>query len=168
MDKNKVTFDRLSPDDPAGIDEMSAMATAIVREHYDPILGTEQNNYMLDMFQSPRAISEQLGKGYRYYFVREGGRDVGFMAFYPREGSMYLSKLYLYKHERGKGFSHDMIGFVAEKARKEGLGGVELNVNRFNSAVQIYEKLGFKVIREEKNDIGRGYYMDDYVFRKEL
>ena len=163
-----LTFDRLNPDDNEGIDEMSAMATAILREHYDPIIGKAQNDYMLEMFQSVPAIRGQMDKGYRYYFVRAGGRNAGFMAFYPRGDSMYLSKLYLYKDQRGKGYSHGMIGFVADRAREEGLRAVELNVNRFNSTVQIYEKLGFKVIREEKNDIGSGYYMDDYVYRLEL
>jgi len=32
----------------------------------------------------------------------------------------------------------------------------------------IYEKLGFKILRSEKNDIGQGYYMDDYVYRLEF
>ena len=45
---------------------------------------------------------------------------------------------------------------------------IELNVNRFNDAVRVYEKLGFRRIREEKNDIGHGYYMDDYVYSLEL
>jgi hypothetical protein len=35
-------------------------------------------------------------------------------------------------------------------------------------AVQVYKKLGFHVIREEMNDIGNGYYMDDYVLRMDL
>ena len=69
------------------------MATEILREHYDPIVGKQQNDYMLDKFQSVRAIGEQLGNGYRYYFVRCDGRNVGFMAFYPRQKAMYLSKL---------------------------------------------------------------------------
>jgi hypothetical protein len=28
----------------------------------------------------------------------------------------------------------------------------------------IYEKLGFVRVRDEKNDIGHGYYMDDFVY----
>lgn len=37
-------------------------------------------------------------------------------------------------------------------------------MNRFNShTIDIYRHFGFTVIREEKNDIGGGYYMDDYI-----
>ena len=150
------------------IKEMSLMATEIVREHYDPIIGVEQNDYMLEMFQSEDAIRKQLDHGYRYYFVREGGRNVGFMAFFPRDNAMYLSKLYLYKSERGKGFARRMVDFVREEAGNEGLIGVELNVNKGNPSCLIYEKMGFKMIRAEKNDIGNGFYMDDYVYRLEI
>ena len=77
---------------------------------------------------------------------------------------MYLSKLYLYKDERGKGYSRQMLDFVIRNARNIGLTSIELNVNRNNSAIYAYEKLGFKVIRAEKNDIGAGFFMDDYVY----
>ena len=158
----------LCADDAERIAEMSRMATEILREHYDPIVGKEQNDYMLDRFQSVNAISEQLGNGYRYYFVRCDGRNVGFMAFYPRQNAMYLSKLYLYKGERGKGFSRQMIAFVAEEARRENLCAVELNVNKHNPSISVYESLGFKHLRAEKNDIGHGYFMDDFVMRLEI
>ena len=159
-----MVFEKLSFCDEGAVEEMSAIATAIVREHYDPILGKEQNDYMLKKFQSYDAIRGQLEQGYRYYFVGDKAHRLGFMAFYPRGGAMYLSKLYLYKDERGKGYSRRMIDFVAAEARAEGLSAIELNVNRFNGSVDIYEKLGFTRIRSEKIDIGSGYYMDDYVY----
>ena len=34
------------------IEELSNLATSIVREHFDPIIGKKQNDYMLNMFQS--------------------------------------------------------------------------------------------------------------------
>ena len=159
----------LRADETERIAEMSRMATEILREHYDPIVGKQQNDYMLDKFQSVRAIGEQLGNGYRYYFVRCNGRNVGFMAFYPRQKAMYLSKLYLYKDERGKGFSRQMIAFVAEEARRENLCAVELNVNKHNErAISVYLKNGFETVESVKNDIGGGFFMDDYVMEKRL
>lgn len=143
---------------------MSEMAAEIVREHFDPIIGREQNDYMIKKFQSEAAIWEQLQHGYQYYFVNEGKRRIGFLAFYPKENVMYLSKFYLYKEERGKGYSRQMLDFVIHHARQEGRSSIELNVNRNNSAVYAYESLGFKVVRTEKNDIGSGYFMDDYVY----
>jgi len=154
--------------DARGIEEMSVMATAILREHYDPIVGTVQNDYMLDKFQSVHAIKEQLEHGYDYYFVDEDGKHLGFIAMYPRDGAMYLSKFYLYKDARGKGLARKILAFVEDQAKEQGLSAIELNVNKRNGTISVYEKLGFERIRAEKNDIGSGYYMDDYVYRLEF
>lgn len=163
-----MTFEQLRLSDESGIREMSDMATAIVREHFDPLIGKEQNDYMLALFQSRDAIRRQLENGYRYYFVRLEGRNVGFVAFYPKGDSMYLSKFYLYRSQRGNGYSRRMMDFVIREARRESLTGIELNVNKGNSACRAYEHLGFRIIRSEKNDIGQGFYMDDYVYRLDL
>ena len=166
--KSEMEFEQLQPSDESGIKEMSDMATAIVREHFDPLIGKEQNDYMLALFQSRDAIRRQLEKGYRYYFVRLDGRTIGFVAFYPKGDSMVLSKFYLYREERGKGYSRRMMDFVIRETRSAGLTGIELNVNRHNSACRAYEHLGFRIIRSEKNDIGQGFYMDDHVYRLDL
>lgn len=155
-------------DDVENIRNLSALAEAIVREHFDPIIGREQNDYMISLFQTPQAITRQLQNGYRYYFVREATENIGFLAFYPKHDVMYLSKFYLRKEERGKGIAHQMLAFVKQETKKEGLPAVELNVNRNNSACLAYEKMGFRIVREEKNDIGKGFYMDDYVYRLDL
>ena len=64
-----MNFEQLMPYDENGIKEMSKMATAIVREHYDPIIGKEQNDYMIQKFQTVDAIKEQLEHGCQYYFA---------------------------------------------------------------------------------------------------
>ena len=163
-----MNFILLDHNDTKAVKAMSKMATAILREHYDPILGSEQNDYMLKKFQSEHAISQQIADGYHYYFVRVDKTDVGFIAIIPHIDCMYLSKLYLYKHERGKGYSHQIIDFISAKAHEIGLHAIELNVNRFNPSIRPYEALGFQCVRAEKNDIGNGYFMDDYVYRLTL
>lgn len=159
-----LRFEPLLMHEEERIAEMSALATAIVREHYDPILGTAQNDYMLEKFQSPAAVADQLAHGYRYCFVRENGAAIGFFAFYPRGEALYLSKLYLQKTSRGKGYARRIVAFLQEIARAEGLTAIELNVNKYNPSVDVYEALGFQRLRSEKIDIGSGYFMDDYVY----
>ena len=73
-----LAFERLAPDDGDGILVMSRLATDILREHYDPILGKAQNDYMLEKFQSVEAINHQLASGYQYYFVRADGARLRF------------------------------------------------------------------------------------------
>lgn len=174
----KLVFELLDDKNPSNenaielqkqkIAEMSKMATEIVREHFDPIIGTAQNDYMIAKFQTVDAITEQLQHGYQYYFVKENDKNIGFLAFFPRGRALYLSKFYLYKKERGNGYARKMLDFVIENAKSLGLSAIELNVNRNNFVTKVYESLGFVIIREEKNDIGSGFYMDDYVYQLKI
>lgn len=164
-----LDFERVQAGETEKIEALSALATAIVREHFDPIIGKAQNDYMLAMFQTVPAITGQLKHGYRYYFVTAAdGARIGFVAFYPRGGELVLSKFYLVKAMRGRGYAHRMLDFVLENARALGCGAVVLNVNRNNPSTRVYEALGFTRVREEKNDIGGGFFMDDYVYRYAL
>lgn len=164
----ELQFEELHAGDSVRIKEMSALASAIVKEYYDPLLGEEQNDYMIAMFQSEQSIARQLCDGKRYYFARYDGEDIGFFCFYPRGEAMYLSKLYLRRDMRGRGYARPMLALIAEESKKCGLYAIELNVNKHNRSKEIYERLGFVRIKSEKIDIGSGYYMDDYVYRLEL
>ena len=144
---------------------LSELATSILREHFDPIIGKAQNDYMLEKFQSISAIKEQFKKGYLYYWVKFENKNIGFLVFFPVENKLYLSKFYLLKEYRGKKISRKMLEFLVNYAKYKKLKSIYLNVNKHNDlAVNVYKHLGFIIIREEKNDIGNGFYMDDFVF----
>lgn len=164
-----MQFKRVKKENLNSVKKLSKFAAGIVKKHFDPIIGPEQNDYMIDMFLSPESITEQLAEGYQYYFVQDDqGEDLGFLAFYPKEREMYLSKFYLKEEARGKGLSRKMLDFVIEESKKENLNYIRLNVNKNNSAVKAYEKLGFEKVDERKKDIGSGFYMDDYVFQYKI
>ena len=147
------------------IEPLSVLATSILREHYDPIVGVEQNNYMLNKFQSVPAITDQFNHGYIYYWGKYEGKNVGFIGFYPVKDKLYLSKFYISKEYRGKHIGRKFFEFLCDYTRKKGLKSIYLNVNKYNyDSIKVYEHLGFVKIRDEKNDIGSGYYMDDYVY----
>ena len=148
---------------------LSSLATEIVREHFDPIIGKAQNDYMLEKFQSISAIKEQFHKGYLYYWVKYDNKNAGFLGFYPIENKLYLSKFYLEREYRGKNISRKMFEFIVNYAKQKKLISIYLNVNKNNEIpIKVYEHLGFVIIREEKNDIGNGYYMDDFVFEYKI
>lgn len=174
---------RLSATDEAGIRRMSALATGIVREHYDSIIGEEQNDYMIARFQSPEAIAAQLEEGYEYYFIlppkqddtnpterRARVRPLGYVSVRQQAGrELLLSKFYILKEERGKGYGRSVVRMVAIRARKLGCDHVKLYVNRNNyQAILAYEHLGFVRTGERCADIGGGFVMDDYVYELTL
>ena len=164
----QIEFIRVKEEE-SEMQKLSALATEIVREHFDPLIGKPQNDYMLAKFQTEEAIRQQMEDGYRYYWVVADGKIAGFLAFYPRKGKMYLSKFYVQKSFRGRHLAAKMHDFVCQETMRKGLSAIELNVNRGNlQVIDIYEHLGYHRIREEKNDIGGGFFMDDYVLECRL
>ena len=56
-----------------------------------------------------------------------------------------------------------------ELCKLRGLTAIWLTCNRNNTnTLAVYDHLGFKKIREEKADIGNGFYMDDYILEYEI
>ena len=163
-----MVFERIELNQIERIKALSAFASGILREYYDPIIGKKQNDYHLRKFQSVEGIIDQLTHGYVYYFVHDGEDDIGFFAYYPRGDALYLSKYYVKKEKRGKGFGKRILEKIKALAKESGLSAIELNVNRFNPTTKIYDHMGFAVIRLEQIDIGEGFIMDDYVYRLEL
>ena len=147
------------------IQELSDFSTAIEKEHYDPIIGAAQNDYMLNLFQSVEGFKKAIEKGSKVYWVNVDGKRAGYFSIYPRDGKMYLSKFYLHKDFRGKGISKEMLSFIKSEARKLNLPSIFLNVNKHNyGSIKAYEHLGLKKIRDEVTDIGSGFFMDDYIY----
>lgn len=161
----KLTFEKIEAEDRQAVEGLSALASAIVKEHFDPIIGPEQNDYMIRRAQSVPAILEQLAAGARYDLVRdESGTAIGFLAYYPEEGQMYLSKFYLEKTARGHGYARQMLAFLIEQTRQAGLLSIFLHCNRHNNALLAYEGLGFVKTGEMVTEIGEGFVMDDFVY----
>lgn len=142
-----MEFRRVLLENEADIASLSTLASAIIKKHFDPIIGPAQNDYMIAKFQSVEAVTHQLAHGYQYYFVfHDSQQPVGFLAFFPRDNDMYLSKFYLAEEFRKRGLSRQMLAFVIEKARTAGLPSIVLNVNRNKPAVLAYNNSFYLLI----------------------
>ncbi|MDE6758849.1 MAG: GNAT family N-acetyltransferase [Clostridia bacterium] len=144
--------------------KMSALATAILKEHYDPIVGENTNDHMLKKYQSTNGIKNEVDGGAEYYFVILDGKEVGFIAIDAKNEFMYLSKFYLAKSYRGNGYSSAMMDFVKKQTLAKGLKKIRLNVNAANSnTIDTYRHFGFEVVEELQKDVGDGFSVHDYV-----
>lgn len=148
--------------DPDGASQVEALAREIWPPHYTPIIGEEQVDYMLAKLQSAQAILAQIGEGQRYFLLQIGDHSLGYLAFQPQDGMLYLSKLYLLPKERGKGAAYQALEFLKTRARTSGLKTIFLRVHKRNPSVAIYEKLGFRITGPLVTQIGEGFIMDDY------
>lgn len=148
---------------PSHYQELEELAAEIWTEHYTPIIGRAQVSYMLDKFQNAEAIAKQIADGAEYFLMQEDKKTIGYFSYQKRDGALFLSKIYLLKDARGKGFGKQAISFIAEKAKNKGLKSIALTVNKYNyNSIKAYEKMGFVTLRELVADIGEGYVMDDY------
>lgn len=152
------------------IDTVARLARIIWNEHYVPIIGQAQVDYMTIRFQSEEAITGQISReGYTYYLIHAAGQPVGYLASTEKKDELFLSKLYVLASERGKGYGRLGVDFLAGICRDKGLKMITLTVNKYNTnTIRAYEKLGFERYGEVVNDIGEGYVMDDYLMRRRV
>lgn len=155
----------------AQIKRISRLARKIWQEHYTPIIGTEQVEYMLQNFQSPEAINDQLQNGAVYYLVVSAGEDSGYLALEPdpEMASAKLSKIYVLKDKRRCGLGRKTLEFAEMLCRDMGVKDLWLTVNRHNhAAIAFYRQEGFTAAETVVQDIGGGFVMDDYKMVKSL
>lgn len=147
------------------MEELAGMARTIWREYYSPSISSAQIDYMLEKFQSVAALTAQIaGEGYEYYFINAGGENVGYIGLKSGEGKIMLSKIYILKERRGKGYAGEAFCFIENLCLRRSLTAVWLTVNRNNTpSIDIYRKRGFEIVREQAADIGGGFVMDDYI-----
>ncbi len=131
----------------------------------------EQISYMLNLFYAPKALATQMNTDkHRFLLAELDDEAVGFASFsaIDGEGTYKLHKLYVLPSLQGKGVGRLLLEFICDELKHLKASALRLNVNRLNAARHFYEKLGFEVIKEEVNDIGRGFVMDDYVMEKKF
>lgn len=145
------------------------LAAIVWTEHYTPIIGKAQVDYMLGKYQSAAAIEKQVENGALYFLISCNGSPVGYFSVSKQQVSLFLSKLYVLKSERGKGLAKEAVSYMENLVREFGLKKIKLTVNKYNTnSIKAYEKMGFKNVDAIVQDIGNGFVMDDYVLEKEI
>ena len=127
--------------------------------------------YMLEMMYSESSLQHQINVRHHQFIIAcDGDEPVGFASWSstPEEEIYKLHKIYVLQNQQGKGTGKKLIEHIIEAVRPTGAVILELNVNRHNKARAFYSRLGFTVVREEDIDIGRGYFMNDYVMQRSL
>ncbi|MEY4988170.1 MAG: hypothetical protein RL567_1949 [Bacteroidota bacterium] len=155
--------------DISDITVIQQIAEKAWRPTYGHILAEEQTLYMLDLMYSSEVLQKQIGSSIEFYLAVNGHDTLGYFSIEVVEpGKMKLHKIYLDPDQKSKGTGSEIIEFIKQIGLKAGVGHIELNVNKYNSAVHFYEKMGFIRAKEMVLDIGNGYVMDDYVMQLNL
>ena len=150
-----------------------SMAEVVFRRTYAAILSPEQMEYMMDWMYSVQSLTSQISDDGRFFFVaEENGTAAGYVSF-ENDGQLedgrrlyHLQKLYVMPDFQKTGLGRCLLEYVkASLSALEPTGcRVELNVNRGNPAVGFYEHMGMHRDRQGDFPIGRGFYMNDYIY----
>ncbi|MFV0343960.1 MAG: GNAT family N-acetyltransferase [Anaerocolumna sp.] len=153
------------------IQRVATLASEIWHEYFPFILKEEQINYMVEKFQSAHAIKDQFEDGYEYYKIIADNNLVGYFSIRKdkEDKTLFLSKLYIHKSSRGRGYGTYVFDFIKGYSLERSLSKIWLTVNKYNeSTINAYIKKGFYISDTRVLDIGAGYIMDDYIMEWEL
>ncbi len=151
------------------ISAIEELAYDIWHEHYTPIIGKKQVDYMLKKFQSSKAMNEQIQNGSLYFLCEYENRPIGYMSVDISDETLFLSKFYVTSAERGNRYGRIMLTYLEALAKEKSLNKISLTVNRYNTkSIKVYEKLGFFKCGTVIKDIGNGFFMDDHKMEKKL
>lgn len=149
--------------------ELEMLAKEIWNQHFVPIIGQPQVDYMLEKFQCFASMKQQISDGMIYKMVCSEGQNIGYCGYKKSGERVFLSKLYIKLEYRGKGLSKVLLDEVRKFVSENSLNSVYLTVNKYNNnTISIYKHLGFEVIDSVVTDIGSGFVMDDYIMQTEL
>jgi ribosomal protein S18 acetylase RimI-like enzyme len=141
---------------------LAALAREIWTEHYTPLIGAAQVEYMLAEFQSAERIYADISEaGYSYlvaelpkeadtadaacavqgeqeaHEIQEAGCLCGYCAFVPQGDYIFLSKLYVRLEYRGRGIARRFLDQIealcaTEDERFASCATIRLTVNKHN------------------------------------
>ncbi len=162
---------------PVDSPETEALARKIAEEAwpstYAGIIPPAQIPYMIERMYSPEAIREDTAKGAPFFIVEADGTPAGVCSFdigrRDGDGTAELHKIYLLRQYRGRGIGHRLLDEICDRLRAAGAGAVRLRVNKANARAQkAYRAAGFAKSASLCTDIGGGFVMDDFEYRKPL
>jgi len=154
------------------VEALCRLARETWLQHYPPIIGLAQTEYMLRQRYEPAVIRAELASGTSWWDVlRDDGALRGFAASFPSESAdaLKLDKLYVHPASHRRGFGERLVQHVCERGFELGYRGVILAVNKRNdNAIAAYRKYGFEIVDAVVKEIGGGFVMDDYIMERQV
>ncbi|MBI3517772.1 MAG: GNAT family N-acetyltransferase [Bacteroidetes bacterium] len=147
---------------------IAQLAHTIWNEHYVPIVGQQQVDYMLAKIYNHASLVEQLNeKKHVFYLIKNNQQNIGFVSVSATTAhDFFLHKFYIDQQKSNAGIGTQVLDLLIKEIGPKSL---TLTVNRQNfKSINFYFKNGFKIDRVEDFDIGNGYQMNDFVMVRKL
>jgi GNAT superfamily N-acetyltransferase len=150
------------------LNTIANLAKEIWNEHYVPIIGQKQVDYMLNKMYNLDSLNDQmLIQKHKFYLIENNFETIGFVSLGTENDSDYfIHKFYIQQSQSNSGIGSQVIGKMIKLVAPKSL---TLTVNRQNhKSINFYFKNGFKIEQVADFDIGEGYVMNDFVMKKRI
>jgi ribosomal protein S18 acetylase RimI-like enzyme len=160
-----LKFKKASKED---VQLIAQLADSIWKKHYITIITMAQIEYMLDKMYSVSSLAKQMEEGHQFTLVFDGDNAIGYISLNTTDGKNYfLHKFYIEVQDQGKGIGSQLFSYVLEQMPEAKT--IELFVNRENyKSINFYFKHGFAIKEVINQDIGEGFYINDFIMIKKV
>lgn len=120
-----------------------SMAYEIWSEHFKTMFDCETLSKLIEGAQSKKVILSQIEEGYHYFFLLENEKKIGYFAYKinQSENELFLSKIYIYSNQRGKGIGKKVLKHLEKLSHDAGIRKITLTVYYENTnSIKAYEK----------------------------
>lgn len=146
------------------------LALEVFPHTYQNIISVGQINYMLNRMYSAEALLDQMQNGHVFFLVYFNGDPYGY-ASVGRESltstTWKLHKIYVLPETQRVGLGKALLTAAEQYVKSHNAEELQLNVNRYNTAIGFYQKAGYEILFFEDIPYGE-YVLNDYRMGKKL
>jgi ribosomal protein S18 acetylase RimI-like enzyme len=153
------------------VNALVLLAHEIWSDHFKSMFDSETLAQVIEGVQSKKAILSQIEGGYRYFFIIQDDKRIGYFAYKIGQSKkeLFLSKLYIYSHQRGKGVGRKVLNHLETLSHDAGIGKIALTVHPKNTdSIRIYEKWGFSNLGLIQRQLDNGLVFEDVKMEKSI
>ena len=149
------------------------LAWKIFPKTYADLIPAEQTPYMMRIMYDDAVLRKEFAEGMHFVLITDAGTPIGYICWHLSYANgvriARLEKLYLDFAYHGRSIGNMGINYVIDAARRTDAAFITLNVNKGNIRAQkAYCRAGFYRYFSEKEEVGGGFFKDDYVMRYDL
>jgi diamine N-acetyltransferase len=165
-----ITFHKASPEDAAIIIDL---AEKIWKKTFLETQPQDKVDHLYNIMYGGSTIKDEIESGkFFYYIIKIKDQPVAYASvseYTEKEKTWKLNKIYLLREMQGKGIASVIMKEMYDIVRSFGAENLLLTVNRANArAIAFYKKEGFIITASKDFDMGKGFFMDDFIMEKDL
>ncbi|MDY6958460.1 MAG: GNAT family N-acetyltransferase [Halobacteriota archaeon] len=164
-----MAYRRVESDDD--IDVLVSMARDIWSDCFKDMFDSKTLPKLIESAQSKRAILAHIRDGYQYFIIDRDDERIGYFAYKIDRfrNELFLSKIYIYSDQRGKGVGKEVLNHLEELSHDRGIGKIALTVYHGNiNSIKTYERWGFSNLGIIERQFDDHLVFEDFKMEKVL